>query len=71
MDCLTMFKAGNNVQNFLQYVMPLWKKTKFRQCGNKTRNVPRGLSAVSTIDKWSYSFNAHAKKMLRSFQVLQ
>ena len=25
MECLTMFKIANNVQNLLQYAMPLWK----------------------------------------------
>ena len=25
MECLTMFKIANNVQNLLQYVMPFWK----------------------------------------------
>ena len=25
MECLTMFKIANNVQNLIQYVMPVWK----------------------------------------------
>ena len=24
-ECLTMFKTANNIQNLLQYAMPLWK----------------------------------------------
>ena len=52
MECLTIFKIANNVQNLLQFVMPFWKlqvTSNNQQRSNKKRNLPRGLPITSTI----------------------
>ena len=53
MLCMTLWKVEltSNNQNF-----ELERR-------NRTRNLPRKLPIASTIHNWSYSFNAHSKKV--------
>ena len=61
-----MFKIANNVQNPLQYTMPLWKVelTSYNQnFGNVTTKrgiFQRELPITSSIHNWSYPFNAYS-----------
>ena len=75
-DCLSMFKIANNVENLLKYAMSL-QKVKLTSSNQNFGNVEikqgifQGDSVPSLLFIIGHPFNAHSKKMQRSLRVQQ